>query len=121
MAAPYTGTTSFVANLLNGSDEAVDISDIDDGPVYVLYNDMFKRAPSGTIPARRGYLVLGIEPQVSRLNIVFDDTSTAISTLAVEEKGENWYSVDGRKLSGQPQRRGLYIKNGKKVFVTNNK
>lgn len=120
VAAPYTGTTSSVPNLLNGSDEAVDISDINGGSVYVLYNDMFKRATSGTIPARRGYLVLGIE-QVSRLNIVFDDTSTAISTLAVEEKGENWYSVDGRKLSGQPQRRGLYIKNGKKVFVTNNK
>ena len=120
VAAPYTGTTSSVPNLLSGSDEAVDISDINGGSVYVLYNDMFKRATSGTIPARRGYLVLGIE-QVSRLNIVFDDTSTAISTLAVEEKGENWYSVDGRKLSGQPQRRGLYIKNGKKVFVTNNK
>jgi uncharacterized protein YaiE (UPF0345 family) len=121
VAAPYTGTTSSVPNLLSGSDEAVDISGIDGGTVYVLYNDMFKRATSGTIPARRGYLVLSIEPQVSRLDIVFDDTSTAISTLAVDDKGEVWYSVDGRKLNGQSQRRGLYIKNGKKVFVTNNK
>ena len=28
---------------------------------------------------------------------------------------DNWYSVDGVKLNGEPKKKGIYIKNGKKV------
>ena len=29
--------------------------------------------------------------------------------------GENWYTIDGVKLNGEPTQKGIYIKNGKKV------
>ena len=28
-----------------------------------------------------------------------------------------WYTLDGRKLEGRPTRKGLYVKNGKKIVV----
>ena len=30
---------------------------------------------------------------------------------------ENWYTLDGRKLSGKPNAKGVYIQNGKKIVV----
>jgi hypothetical protein len=31
--------------------------------------------------------------------------------------GEAWYSLDGRKLSGKPAQKGVYINNGKKIVM----
>ena len=28
-----------------------------------------------------------------------------------------WYSIDGRRLSGRPAQRGVYIRNGKKMLI----
>jgi hypothetical protein len=28
-----------------------------------------------------------------------------------------WYTIDGRRLSGKPTQKGLYIVNGKKVVI----
>ena len=39
----------------------------------------------------------------------------------LNEKGEmindNWHTLDGRKLSGEPTKSGIYVRNGKKVIV----
>ena len=122
VAAPYTGTTSTFNNLLAGSAEATNVSSLNGSPVYVLFNDKFKRATSGTIPARRAYLPLAVAsagaPQLMTLNVM-DGISTGISTLAADDNDGIWYTIDGLKLSGKPQHKGLYIKNGKKVFFNN--
>ena len=126
-AGAYTGTTTTVNNLLSGSPNTTDISSLGSGPVYVLFNDKFKRAISGTIPARRAYLALDAAvapvsaPQYLTINIV-DGNSTAIDTLTVDDSSnDSWYTIDGLKLKGKPQRKGLYINNGKKVYINNNK
>lgn len=126
-AGAYTGTTTTVNNLLSGSTSATNISSLGSGPVYVLFNDKFKRAISGTIPARRAYLALGAAvaptnaPQYLTISIV-DGNTTAIDTLTVDDSSnDSWYSIDGLKLNGKPQRKGLYINNGKKVYINNNK
>lgn len=126
-AGAYTGTTTTVNNLLSGSPNTTDISSLGSGPVYVLFNDKFKRAISGTIPARRAYLALDAAvapvsaPQYLTINIV-DGNSTAIDTLTVDDSSnESWYTIDGLKLNGKPQRKGLYINNGKIVYINNNK
>ena len=31
--------------------------------------------------------------------------------------GAGWYSLDGRRLSGKPTKKGLYIHNGRKVVI----
>ena len=30
---------------------------------------------------------------------------------------DSWYTVDGRKLNGMPTKKGIYVKNGRKVVV----
>ena len=125
-AGAYTGTTTTVNNLLGGSPNTTDISSLGSGPVYVLFNDKFKRAISGTIPARRAYLVPGTiatagAPQYLTISIT-DGNTTAIDTLTVDDDSNaSWYTIDGLKLNGKPQHKGLYINNGKKVYINNNK
>ena len=126
-ASAYTGATSpFASNKLIGTASDVDVSTISGGTVYVLYNNMFKRATGGTIPANRGYLV--VEPSAvnagsgaPELSIsIGDENTTAINEHESHELNElsgEWFSIDGVKLNGQPQKPGLYIKNGKKVFI----
>ena len=48
--------------------------------------------------------------------------TTAIGTLDtrtgdVTFDGDAWYTLDGRRLSGKPAAKGLYIKNGKKTVI----
>ncbi len=126
-AAAYTGTTGTVNNLLSGSTQETAVSSIANSPVYVLFNDKFKRATSGTIPARRAYLALGAAVAPSGaprfMNISIGDGSvTAIKTVAVDDNSnDSWYTIDGLKLNGKPQRKCLYFNKGKKMYINNNK
>ena len=53
------------------------------------------------------------------LNIDWPDGSaTGISTInAGDTDSDNWYDLNGRKLQGKPQKKGLYIRNGQKMVV----
>ena len=56
------------------------------------------------------------------MNINISDGSvTAIKTLTVDDTNDSWYTIDGLKLNGKPQRKGLYINKGKKVYINSNK
>ena len=47
-----------------------------------------------------------------------DDTPTDIDRPIPDPSlngGESWYTIDGKKLNGEPTKPGLYIRNGKKV------
>ena len=123
-ASAYTGATStFASNKLIGTASDVDVSTISGGTVYVLYNNMFKRATGGTIPANRGYLV--VEPSAvnagnaPQLSISIGDETTSIDNgqLTIDNYVDEWFTLDGQKLQQAPTRKGLYIKNGKKVVI----
>lgn len=43
--------------------------------------------------------------------------TTAIGTFTLDGETGDWYSLDGRKLSGKPSAKGLYIYKGKKVVI----
>ena len=45
--------------------------------------------------------------------------TTDISNASPQDKVQNdeWYSIDGRKLNGKPNAKGIYIHNGKKAIV----
>ena len=48
----------------------------------------------------------------------FNDGSTGIKTIpALSDQEDVWYSIDGRKLTGKPQQKGIYINKGEKVVV----
>ena len=46
-----------------------------------------------------------------------DDTPTSIDNgqLTIDNSDGDWYSIDGVKLNGEPKKKGIYIRNGKKV------
>ena len=81
----------------------------------------FYRAETGKLAAGKAYLKGLAVPASSGariINLVFDDDATAIENYRQEASTTNdWYTLDGRKLEGKPTRKGLYIKNGKKVVV----
>ena len=50
----------------------------------------------------------------------FGDETTSLSEeirMKSEEFAAEWYSLDGRKLSGKPMAKGVYINNGKKIVI----
>ena len=54
--------------------------------------------------------------------IDFGDSETTSLSDELRVKSEEfataqWYSLDGRKLAGQPTQKGMYIVNGKKVII----
>lgn len=75
-----------------------------------------------TIGAQRAYFDLSVNPSGVRgfsLNFGNDDTKTGIISLTNDSgnQGEVWYDLSGRKLSGKPERKGVYVQNGKKVVI----
>lgn len=75
-----------------------------------------------TVKAFRAYFQL-TDPNVNANAIVLnfgDGETTEIGSIDNGElriDNDDWYSLDGRRLSGKPTQRGIYIHNGKKVLV----
>ncbi len=54
----------------------------------------------------------------SRSFIIDEDGTTGIRFVEdAWADGNDWYDLDGRKLSGKPASKGVYIQNGKKVVI----
>ena len=69
----------------------------------------------------RAYFVLNEPDAVRSVRMDFGDGATSLREIRNEElemrNADEWYSVDGRKLSGRPTAKGVYINNGKKTIV----
>ena len=103
-----------------------DISVTTESSLYVLYNDMYVIASPGIIPSGKNYLDLSPTTNAGTrgfYNIIGEDEATSLrevkSTLrqAQGPSDDAWYLLDGRKLSGQPTKKGIYIYKGKKVKI----
>ena len=42
---------------------------------------------------------------------------TGIDSVKVSAVNSVWYDLNGRKLEGNPTKKGVYIQNGRKVIV----
>ncbi len=90
-------------------------------------NKLFYPSPeadeSVTIGAFRGYFVLHLpeDQQARTFQLNFGDEETGIRSLTVSQPHglttSDWYTLDGRRLSGKPTTSGLYISNGRKVII----
>ena len=47
------------------------------------------------------------------------DTQRLTAELRLMNSGDNWYTLDGRRLSGKPTGRGVFIHHNRKVVITN--
>ena len=97
-----------------------------DAEIYALRNEQFYRAYTGTLAARRCYIVKpsgggGGAPIRSFLSFINgEDDATSIEVPIEEIFGEDssdWYTLDGRKLQSRPTQKGIYIHNGKKIAI----
>ena len=86
--------------------------------VYGLSGNKFvKSSAGGNIPAGKAYILASSIPSSAKsFNFIFDDETTGISEMKTGIlDNEAWYDLQGRRVA-QPTK-GIYIHNGKKVFV----
>ena len=109
-------SSSFYSNLLVGSLTATSLTD-----GYVLKGDCFERVDvPTTIAANSAYLTLPASAQgVKRLTLKFLDETTDIDLVKddMPQGDSHWYSLQGTRLNGTPTTPGIYIRNGRKVWV----
>ena len=74
-----------------------------------------------TVGANKCWLQIGNQPASTRANtrsIVGGGNTTGIDAIEnVTIDNEGWYDLQGRKLQSAPNRKGIYIHNGRKVVV----
>lgn len=87
------------------------------GTVYVLYNDGFTRATSGSIGAHRGYLLFDETVAAGARLSIFEDETTTVENVNRETLTNNqYYNLNGQRVVA-PKKNGLYIVNGQKKIV----
>ena len=100
--------------------------DVDLGDVWLLYNNVFYYTQKGNIPQNGIYLAKPEEKPLEKARSYYpiapQGEKTAIVSLRADgsvatttQKG--WYSLDGRRLDTMPTKKGIYIKDGKKVII----
>ena len=59
-------------------------------------------------------------PRTISVRMLMGQDATGIVDLRWQKDdgmGERWYSIDGRRLQQKPSKKGVYVKNGKKIVV----
>ena len=118
--APTTNETKGGgANLLTVAKEDTDVKL---GDAYILHNDVFYYSQAGTIPAGKIYLPNKPSSPAVKTRGYYSlngDGTTAIDPLFINkmESRSVWYTLDGSQLPAAPTKKGLYIKDGKKVII----
>ena len=122
---PYTTTDMYYSNLLTGVTTTTEISPTDgDQTNFILANgkhgiNFYTSSESGDLAAGKAYLHLptsAVAAFARPLTLVFDDEATGIEGIREDGQADNvCYDVQGRRMA-RPVK-GLYIVNGKKVFI----
>lgn len=85
---------------------------------YVLYNDEFVLNSGTSVAAGKGYLSKQSAGSRECLNIVIDGGATSVQTPSdIPGNTDSWYDMSGRKLSGYPSKKGIYLNNNRKVVI----
>ncbi len=115
-ATTGNGTAFYVNKLqINETDREVSA-----GELYLLYRDEFVLTSSGTLPAGSVYLpITDVAVKTRSLTIGNGEGTTSIENLtpALSESEGEWYDLQGRRLGNKPNRKGIYISNGRKVVI----
>ena len=113
-------------NLLRVTDKKMTV---DNAQVYMYYNGEFVLTLSGEMKAGRYYLSNpNYDPTAvpqsggggnARLHFVIANTTDIDDVRWKKEEGrsDSWYTLDGRRLSGNPVKKGVYINDGRKIVT----
>lgn len=124
---PYTTTDMYYSNLLTGVTTTTEISPTDGDQTNFILADgvhginFYTLSETGDLAAGKAYLhlptsTLSALARLRGFTLVFDDETTGIDAVSDIEEGENaCYDLQGRRVSNPSK--GIYIINGKKVFI----
>ncbi len=116
-------------NLLNGvGRDGMEVyqSDADRGSILTLGRNskgdlgFFYYKGTVPIPPYRAYLTyewVANANQYLLFSIVDDDPTGITQHITPDTQQQDWYTLDGRRINGQPTKRGIYIRGGKKYVV----
>lgn len=123
LSAPNEFDGDYSDNALKGVDY---VTAQEEGKTYYVLSKkgdafgFYKLNPEVSLGANKAYLTVENAhhaPMRSFYSLDLNNgTETAVS-IPIVEGNEDWYSIYGVKLSGEPTQNGLYIHNGKKVFI----
>lgn len=121
---PFSNTDTSYENLLKGVTIATEISPTEDGYTnYILVNGshgtgFYRLSAPGLLDAGKAYLHLPTSLSQSRkiIDISYDGNTTGVTELEAEEMGNDYFRLDGVRMMN-PARKGIYMKNGKKVII----
>ena len=74
------------------------------------FTDATLYVPEGTVEK---YKATGGWKNFNKILVI----GTGINALSVNESVDSYYTLDGRKVQGQPAEKGVYIVNGRKVVI----
>jgi hypothetical protein len=122
---PASGTADEItaASEFKGTDAAKDMPGSSDAcDYYVCTGNAFVWVMSeGTIGANKCWLEIGDQPAAARAmtrSIVGGGNTTGINAIGqFDDLQSDYYDLNGRKLQGKPNKKGIYIKNGRKVVI----
>ena len=88
--------------------------------VFVLFGSELARVDlsgSTAFDPNKAFVVAASTKSATRLTLVRDG-ATAIDLVTTSDEGEGkWFDLQGRQLDGKPSKKGLYIRNGKKMII----
>ena len=91
-------------------------------PQYILLKNSFVTCEDdAAIDAHRCFLATDAPAPAPSLSISIVEGTTGVSeelrVKSEEFTTATWYTINGRKLSGKPTKKGLYIRNGVKIVI----
>ena len=80
----------------------------------------FYKFVGAALNPNKAHLEITAPAQSAPAFLGFEENTTAINEHELHESHElsgAWYSLDGRKLSGKPSVKGIYVRNGRKFII----
>ena len=114
-AMPTTGANyRFVGNTLQDNTENIYCINAE-GDAFSL------NASGGSAPFRAYFKPGAFSQTVSSLaigSVTGETTAITLAPVVTNNEDGYWYTIDGRRLTGKPSQKGIYIQNGKKIIIS---
>ena len=128
MTLTETGSNDTNGNDLRGISDRTKrtsvISNFSANEIYTMGNTSvgfgFHRYTGEYVPAGKAFLPLNTSDgaKAQSLSIVFAIGTTGINSVSSDSNVQNdWFSLDGTRLSGKPSQPGIYVNGKKKVVI----
>ena len=89
--------------------------------LYMLSNKNnnfgFHSFAAANVPARKAFFTVPSSANARAFSMVFEDDATVLGKLRIANDESSVYDLNGRKVSGNNLKPGVYVKGGKKVVI----